>query len=77
LAPPTKKGPGVSVEMAKPPYQTPNITHGFNPGFCEKTPARALFKAARKGKNKMVSAVNEIEDTSGRKGGFAKPPQQQ
>jgi hypothetical protein len=77
LAPPTKKGPGVSVEMAEPPDQTPNITPGFNPGVCEKTPARALFKAARKGKNKMVSAVNETEDTSGRKGGFAKPPQQQ
>jgi hypothetical protein len=55
LAPPSKKGPGVSVERAKPPNQTPNITPGFNPGIFEKTPAIALFKATRKGKSKMVS----------------------
>jgi hypothetical protein len=50
LALPTKKGPVVSVEMAKPLDQTPIITPGFNPGIFEKTPARALFKVARKGK---------------------------
>jgi hypothetical protein len=53
------------------------ITPGFNHGIFEKTPTRALFKAARKGKSKMVSAINETADSSGRNGGFAKPPQQQ
>jgi hypothetical protein len=72
-----KKAQVFLLRRAEPPDQTPNITPGFNLGIFEKTPARALFKAARKGKSKMVSAANETADSSERKGGCAKPLQQQ
>jgi hypothetical protein len=76
VAPPSKKGPRVSVELLEPLNIASANTLGFNLGLYEKNPTRVLFKVARKGKNKLVSAVIETEATSGRKGGFAKPPQQ-
>jgi hypothetical protein len=40
--------------------------HVFNPGCSEKTPTRAIFKVARKGKNKIVSVVlaDDLDSTS-------------
>jgi hypothetical protein len=45
--------------MEEPPDITPINTFGFSPGLYEKVPAKAMFKVARKGKNKLVSAVIE------------------
>jgi hypothetical protein len=75
VAPPSKKGPGVLVELIEPPDIAPANTLVFNPGLYEKIPAKSLFKATRKGKNKLISAVIETEATSRRNWGFAKPPQ--
>jgi hypothetical protein len=52
-----KKGPGVAKEVEDPPDTPPTSSPVFNPGYTEKASARAIFKAARKGKNKMVSIV--------------------
>jgi hypothetical protein len=71
---PPKKGPGVTVEIVEPPNITLAKTLVFSPSPFEKSLARALFKASRKGKNKMVSVVHEYEVTSEKKGGFVKPP---
>ena len=76
VALPSKKGPGVSVELIEPLDLAHANTLVFNPGLYKKNPAKALFKAARKGKNKLVSAVIENEATFGRNEGFAKPPHQ-
>jgi hypothetical protein len=76
LVSPPKKGLSVSIESDEPPDTTPTTTHVFTSGYFEKTPARAIFKAARKGKNKLVSVVLASELDSMNKGGFVKPPQQ-
>ena len=51
LASASKKGHGATFEIEDPPETLPV----FNLGFTKKASARAIFKAARKGKNKMVS----------------------
>jgi hypothetical protein len=77
LTPPHKKGPGAANEIHVPPNPSQTPIHGYDPGYFEKTPARAIFKAARKGKNKIgsVEVISSLD--SERKGGFVKPPQQQ
>ena len=78
LASPPKKGLGVPMECVETPHTTPltSITLEFTPGSFEISPARAIFKATRKGKNKLVQMVHDPENHSIVKGGFAKPPQQ-
>jgi hypothetical protein len=61
VAPPSKKGPHVSVELLEPLDIASANTPRFNLGLYEKNPTRVLFKVARKGKNKLVSAVIETE----------------
>jgi hypothetical protein len=72
-----KKGPGADNEIHDPPDPSPSPIPEFNPGYFEKTLARDIFKAARKGKNKFVSVELATELDSARKGGFVKPPQHQ
>ena len=72
-----KKGSGAANEIQDPPDPSLSSIHVFNLGYSEKTPAKAIFKAARKGKNKIVSVVLPFELDSASKGGFVKPPQQQ
>jgi hypothetical protein len=50
----SKKGPGSVKEIEVPPDSPSSTPPVFNPGSFEKVPARAIFKAARKGKKKMV-----------------------
>jgi hypothetical protein len=78
LVSPPKKGLGVSEESAEPPDLTPSNILVYSPGYSKKTLAKALFKAARKGKktNKLGFVVLEPKVTSKEKGGFVKPPQQ-
>jgi hypothetical protein len=57
------------------PEENPSLYPVFTPGFYEKTPARAMFKAARKGKNKLVSTIVAFDIETMKKGGFVKPPQ--
>jgi hypothetical protein len=71
-----KKGPGIAKEIEDPQDTPPTSSTVFNPGYTKKAPARAIFKAARKGKNKMVSVVLASDMDSTSKGGFVKPPQQ-
>jgi hypothetical protein len=77
LLSPPKKGLGVEVENAEPPDIAPSNLLLFSSGTIETKLARALFKAARKGKSKIGLAVHEPEVTSEEKGGYVKPPQQQ
>jgi hypothetical protein len=77
LAPPLKKGPGAANEILVSPDPSQTPIQEYKPGYFEKTPARAFFKAARKGKNKIgyVKLISGLD--SERKGGLLKPPQQQ
>jgi hypothetical protein len=77
LASPPQKVPGVSIESDEPPNTTPTTIPMFTPGYFKKSLARAIYKAARKGKNKLVSVVIAFEFEFEMKGGFVKPPQQQ
>jgi hypothetical protein len=77
LASPPQKGPGVSIESDEPPNTAPTTTPMFTPSYFEKSPTRAIYKAARKGKNKLVSIVIASKFEFEMKGGFVKPPQQQ
>jgi hypothetical protein len=52
--------------------QEPSLA--FSTGSFEKQPARALFKAARKGKKKLVSMVVAAKDVTNLQGGCPKPP---
>jgi hypothetical protein len=63
-----KKGPGAANEIQDPFDPSPSPIHEFNPSYFEKTPTRAIFKAARKGKNKIVSVelVTELDSASKR-----------
>jgi hypothetical protein len=73
LVSPSKKGPSVSIVSVEPPDITPltSNTHVFTTGYSEKSPTRAIFKAARKGKNKLVPMVLDSE-TVCVKGGLCK-----
>jgi hypothetical protein len=73
LSPP-KKGPGAVAENAEPPDTAPSNLLLFSSGTMETKPARALFKAARKGKCKIGSTVHEPKVTFEEKGGYVKPP---
>jgi hypothetical protein len=53
LVSPPKKGLTVSLVSLDPHEENLSLYPMFTPGFCKKTPARAMFKAARKGKNKL------------------------
>jgi hypothetical protein len=46
----------------------------FKLGYFKKSPARAIFKAARKGKNKIVSIVLAYKLDSASKGAFLSLP---
>jgi hypothetical protein len=72
-----KKGPGFAKELEDPPDSPPSSPTVFNIGSAGKAPARAIFKAARKGKKKLVSEVVSYDLGTTCKGGFVKPPQQQ
>jgi hypothetical protein len=74
LLSPPKKGPGAVVENVEPPETAPSNLLLFSLGISETKPARALFKAARKGKSKIGSVVHEPEVTSKEKRGYVKPP---
>ena len=65
------------VKSVEPPNLTPSKTSVYKPNYSEKYPAKALFKATRKGKNKLVSIVFDPEVTPKEKEGFVKPSQQQ
>ncbi|XP_059435249.1 uncharacterized protein LOC132168163 [Corylus avellana] len=77
LAFPSKKRPGASTTNVEHPNQPHSQSPVFTPGSSEKLPARSIFRAARKGKNKLVSVVVAAEVDSVKKGGFVKPPQHQ
>ena len=70
LVSPPKKGPGVPTECENPPKTTPLLPnhHVFSPGNYVKSPTRTTFKAARKGKNKLVQVALAIENVSEDKG---------
>jgi hypothetical protein len=70
-------GPGFAKELEDPPDTPPSSSTVFNIGSTGKAPARAIFKAARKGKKKLVSEVVTFDLGTTCKGGFVKPPQQQ
>jgi hypothetical protein len=72
-----KKGPGADNKIHDPLDPSLSLIPEFNSGYSEKTPARAIFKVARKGKNKSVSIELATELDSTRKGDFVKPPQHQ
>jgi hypothetical protein len=72
---PTRKSPGAVADIAEPPNSAPSNFLTYSPGSMELKPARALFKAARKGKSKIGPAVNEPIVATKKKGGCAKPPQ--
>jgi hypothetical protein len=66
LASSPKKEPRAAHEIQDPPDPPPSPIHVFNPGCSEKTSTRAIFKVARKGKNKIVSVVlaDDLDSTS-------------
>ena len=70
----SKKGPGFVKEIEDPPDTPPSSSLVFNPGSTAKAPARAIFKAAGKGKKKMGSVVLTSVQDSTSKWGFVKPP---
>ena len=63
-----KKGPGIANEIEDPSDTPPTSSLVFNPGYTKKAPTRAIFKAAKKGKNKMVSVVLASDLISASKG---------
>jgi hypothetical protein len=70
-----KKGLGIAKETGDPHDTPPTSSPVFNLGYRKKAPVRAIFKVARKGKNKMVLVVLASDMDSASKGGFVKPPQ--
>jgi hypothetical protein len=54
LVSPLKKGHGATIESDEPLDTTPSTTHVLTPGYSDKSLARAIYKDARKGKNKLV-----------------------
>jgi hypothetical protein len=73
LASPSKRIAGAILENNETTNPTLSILPGFTPGTSEKAPARSLFKAARKCKNKVSQAVKELDLSSVKKEGFLKP----
>ena len=69
-----KKGPGAPNEIQDPLDPSPSPIHEFNPGYSEKTPTIAIFKATRKGKNKIVSVELATELDSASKGALLSLP---
>jgi hypothetical protein len=57
LVSPAKKGPAASPVSVDTPEENTSITPVFNSGFIGKAPARALFKAARKGKTSLFQLL--------------------
>jgi hypothetical protein len=74
LASPPKKGLGVAYESDEPLDTTPTTTLVFNPGYSEKNLAKAIYKVARKGKNKLVSVSLASELDSENKGALSSHP---
>jgi hypothetical protein len=74
LLSPPKKGPRVVAENAEPPDTTPSNLLLFSLGTMETKLARALFKAARKGKSKIGSAVHEPKVTYEERGAMSSLP---
>jgi hypothetical protein len=72
---PSKKGPGVLDESDEPPDLASINMPLFSLGLSKKISARALFKAARKGKSKLGSPVIEPKVKTRENGSFVKPPQ--
>jgi hypothetical protein len=70
----TKKGPGFVKEIEVPPDSPPSTPPVFNLGSFEKAPARAIFKAARKGKKKMVLDISTSVLDLTRKGALKSLP---
>jgi hypothetical protein len=64
-----KRGPEAANERQDPPLLSMCSTLVI----LKKTPTRAIFKATRKGKNKIVLVELAIEKDSASKGGFVKP----
>jgi hypothetical protein len=58
LVSPPKKGLGVTVESVELSDITPSKALVFIVGYFEKSPARAMFKATRKGKKKKKTCFN-------------------
>ena len=77
LVSPAKKGPAASPVSVDAPKENTSIAPAFSPGLTGKAPTRALFKVARKGKNKLVSTVVATENETVKNGAFAKPPHHQ
>jgi hypothetical protein len=68
LSTPSKKGPGSSLKLNTLSITVQEPSLDFSTGSSEKQPARALFKAARKGKKKLVSVVVAAEDVTNLQG---------
>jgi hypothetical protein len=71
---PSKKGPAVPQVSHHISEENSTIIPTYNQGLFDKAPARASFKAARKGKAKLVSAAAATVFETEIKGGFVKPP---
>ena len=63
-----KKGPWKVKKIEDPPDTLPTSSLVINPGYTNKALARAIFKVARKGKNKLVSVVLASDMDSASKG---------
>jgi hypothetical protein len=74
---PSKKGPVVPQVSDHISEENSPIITAYNKGLFDKAPARASFKAARKGKAKLVSAAAATVFETEIKGSFVKPPQHQ
>jgi hypothetical protein len=77
LASPSKKVSGVPPESTEPSNPTQVLIPVFTSGSFEKSPVKSLFKAARKGKNKLISVVVDTKMISVKKGGLVKPSKNQ
>ena len=71
---PPKKGLSFAYESEEPPDTSPSTILVFNPGYSKKTFTRAIFKATRKGKNKLVSIGLPSELDSENKGALSSLP---
>jgi hypothetical protein len=72
LASPSKRIAEAYLENSEAPNPTQSLFPVFSLGSSEKMPARSLFKAARKGKNKLISAVVDFDLSSVKKEGLLK-----
>jgi hypothetical protein len=71
---PSKKGLAASLMSVDSPKENPSLTPVFTPGFSKKALTRAMFNAARNGKNKLVSTIVAYEIETVKKGALSSLP---